>query len=196
MQRGYFILIAGAVLLILGIVISALWTGSLAGTIIRENTILNAVSIRPSGSVNASTQVINTSRPISLAIHLEHNNSTGVGGQISNNALRETIRNPNGVIMTSSEFTKQFFTTFKPDITGKYTITIYNLGNSPVSIGVLVGSLPLIGTNNQVNINSFSGILAGVILAVSGIIFLIVAVVVLILDRRRITTKSKTGTSP
>ena len=196
MQRGYFILTAGAVLLILGIVISALWTGSLAGTIIRENTILNAVSIRPSGSVNASTQVINTSRPISLAIHLEHNNSTGVGGQISNNALRETIRNPNGVIMTSSEFTKQFFTTFKPDITGKYTITIYNLGNSPVSIGVLVGSLPLIGANNQVNINSFSGIIAGVILAVSGIIFLIAAVVVLILDRRRITTKSKTGTSP
>jgi hypothetical protein len=131
-----------------------------------------------------------------LAIHLEHNNSTGVGGQISNNALRETIRNPNGVIMTSSEFTKQFFTTFKPDITGKYTITIYNLGNSPVSIGVLVGSLPLIGANNQININSFSGIIAGVILAVSGIIFLIVAVVVLILDRRRITTKSKTGTSP
>ena len=196
MQRGYFILIAGAVLLILGIVISALWTGSFAGTIIRENTILNAVSIRPSGSVNASTQVINTSRPISLAIHLEHNNSTGVGGQVSNNALRETVRNPNGVIMTSSEFTKQFFTTFKPDVTGKYTITIYNLGNSPVSIGVLVGNLPLIGANNQVNINSFSGIIAGVILAVSGIIFLIAAVVVLILDSRRITTKSKTGTSP
>ena len=196
MQRGYFILIAGAVLLILGIVISALWTGSFAGTIIRENTILNAVSIRPSGSVNASTQVINTSRPISLAIHLEHNNSTGVGGQVSNNALRETVRNPNGVIMTSSEFTKQFLTTFNPDVTGKYTITIYNLGNSPVSIGVLVGNLPFIGANNQVNINSFSGIIAGVILAVSGIIFLIAAVVVLILDSRRITTKSKTGTSP
>ena len=55
--------------------------------------------------------------------------------------------------MTSNEFTKQFFTTFKPDITGKYTVTIYNLGNTPVSIGVLVGNLPFIGANNQVNIN-------------------------------------------
>ena len=65
--------------------------------------------------------------------------------------------------MTSNEFTKQFFTTFKPDITGKYTITIYNLGNSPVSIGVLVGNLPFVGANNQLNFNSLSGIIAGVI---------------------------------
>ena len=194
MQRGYFVLIAGAVLLILGIVISALWTGSFARTIIRENTIISDVSIRPSGSVNASAQVIDTSRPVSLAIHIELNNSTG--GQVPNNVLRETIRNPNGIVMTNSEFTRQFFTTFKPDITGKYTITIYNLGNSPVSISILVGNLPFIGANNQVNINSFSGIIVGVILSVSGIIVLIAAVVVLILDRRRITTKSKTGTSP
>jgi hypothetical protein len=32
--------------------------------------------------------------------------------------------------MTNNEFTKQFFTTFKPDITGKYTVTVYNLGNN------------------------------------------------------------------
>src|SRR5437588_337793 len=75
MQRGYIILIAGAVLLISGIVISIFWAGSFAGTIIRENTILSGVSIRSAGSVNASTQVIDTSRPVSLAIHVERNNS-------------------------------------------------------------------------------------------------------------------------
>ena len=123
MQRGYIILIAGAVLLISGIAISAVWAGYFAGTIIRENAILSGVSIKPAGSVNVSTQVIDTSRPVTLAIHVERNNST-TGGQIPNNVLRETVRNPNGVIMTSNEFTKQFFTTFKPDITGKYTVTI------------------------------------------------------------------------
>ena len=156
-RRGYIILIVGAALLISGIVVSALWAGSFAGTIIRENTILSGVSIKPSTSVNASTQVIDTSRPVSLAIHVERNSgvtATNGGGQIiPNNILRETVRNPNGIIMTSNEFTRQFFTTFKPDITGKYTITIYNLGNSPVSIGVLVGNLPFIGANNQFNIN-------------------------------------------
>jgi hypothetical protein len=164
-QRGYIILIVGAVLLISGIVISILWAVPFAGTIIRENTILSGVSIRPAGSVNASAQVIDTSRPVSLAIHVERNNST-TGGEIPNSILRETVRNPNGVIMTSNEFTKQFFTTFKPDITGKYTVTIYNLGNSPVSISVLAGNLPFVGANNQVNFNSLSAIITGVNLAV------------------------------
>jgi hypothetical protein len=185
-QRGYIILIVGAVLLISGIVISILWAGFFAGTILRENTILSGVPIRPAGSVNASTQVMDTSRPVSLAIHVERNNTTG--GDI----LRETVRNPNGVIMTSNEFTKQFFTTFKPDITGKYTVTIYNLGNSPVSIGVLAGNLPFIGANNKVNFNSLSGIIAGVILTIAGIIVLMAGVIVLILDRRRITPSTQT----
>jgi uncharacterized RDD family membrane protein YckC len=191
MQRGYIILIAGAVLLISGIVISILWAVPFAGTIIRENTILSGVSIRPAGSVNASTQVIDISRPVSLAIHLERNNST-TGGQIPNNIIRETVRNPNGVIMTSNEFTKQIFTTFKPDITGKYIVTIYNSGNSPVSIGVLAGNLPFIGANNKVNFNSLSGIIAGIILTIAGIIVLIAGAIVLILDRRRIRPTTQT----
>jgi len=87
-------------------------------------------------------------------------------------------------------FTKQFFTTFKPDISGKYTVTIYNLGHTPVSIGVLAGNLPFVGANNQVNLNSFSGIIVGVILTITGIIILIAGVIVLILDRRRIRPKT------
>jgi uncharacterized RDD family membrane protein YckC len=198
-QRGYIILIVGAVLLISGIVISALWAVPFAGTIIRENTILSGVSIRPAGSVNAYTQVIDTSRPVSLAIHVERNSSTTTatttGGQIPNNILRETVRNPNGIIMTSNDFTKQFFTTFKPDITGKYAVTIYNLGNNPVSIGVIAGNLPFIGANNKVNLGSLSGIIAGVILIVAGIIILIVGVIVVILDRRKITPITQLSSS-
>jgi len=193
-QRGYIILIVGAVLLISGIVISALWAVPFAGTIIRENTILSGVSIRPAGSVNASTQVIDTSRPVSLAIHVERNNSS-TGGEIPNSILRETVRNPNGVMMTSNEFTKQIFITFKPDITGKYTITIYNLGNSPVSIGVLAGNLPFIGANNKVNFSSLSGIIVGAILTVAGIIILIAGIIVVILDRRKIKPISQSSSS-
>lgn len=193
-QRGYIILIIGAALLISGIVISALWAVPFAGTIIRENTILSGVSIRPAVSVNASTQVIDTSRPVSLAIHVERNNSS-TGGEIPNNILRETVRNPNGVMMTSNQFTKQIFITFKPDITGKYTITIYNLGNSPVSIGMLAGNLPFIGANNKVNFSSLSGIIVGAILTVAGIIILIAGIIVVILDRRKIKPISQSSSS-
>jgi uncharacterized RDD family membrane protein YckC len=197
LQRSYIILIIGAALLISGIIISALWAGSFGARFMRENTILSGVSIRPAALVNTTFQVADTSRPISLAIHVERNNNnnnntpgTGEeerqGGQIPNsNTLRETVRNPNGLVMTNNEFTNQFFTTFKPDITGKYTITIYNLGNTPVSIGVLVGNVPFVGANNQVNINFLGGIIAGILLIIVGIIVLIAGVIVLALDRRK-----------
>ena len=190
MQRAYIILIVGAVLLISGIVISAVWAGYFASTIIHESTILADILIKPASVVNASTQVTDTSRPVSLAIQVER-----VGEQISTNTLREIVRNPNGVIMTSNEFTKQLFTTFKPDITGKYTVSIYNLGNSPVSIGVFTGNLPFIGANYKVNFNSVSGIIEGSILSIAGILVLIAGVIVLILDRRKNTPRPETSLS-
>jgi hypothetical protein len=194
MQRGYIILIVGAALLISGIVVSALWAVPFAGKILREDTILSGASIRPGGSVNASTQVIDTSRPVALAIRLEHSNGTAVVGQIPSNNLRETVLNPNDIIMTSNNFTKQFFTTFKPDITGKYTVTIYNLGHTPVNVGVLAGNLPFVGPNNQVNFNSLNGIIVGVILSITGIVVLIAGIIVLIFDRGRTRPKAPTPT--
>jgi uncharacterized RDD family membrane protein YckC len=191
LQRSYIILIVGAVLLISGIIISAVWAGSFATKFMRENTLLNGVLIRQSDLVNTAFQVTDTSRPVSLAIHVERNNNnnntfgTGQEQQIPNNTLRETVRNPNGLVMTSNEFTKQFFTTFKPDMTGKYTITISNLGNTPVSIGALIGNLPFVGANNQVNINFLSGIIAGILLIIAGIIVLIAGIIIVVLDRRR-----------
>jgi uncharacterized RDD family membrane protein YckC len=202
LQRSYIILIIGAALLISGIIISALWAESFAVRFMSENTILSDVSIRPSALVNTTIQVTDTSKPVSLAIHVERNNNnntsgTGQGQQILNNTLRETVRNPNGLVMTSNEFTKQFFTTFKPDITGKYTITIYNLGNTTVSIGVLVGNLPFVGANNQVNVNFLGEIIAGIILTIAGIIVLIAGVIVLALDRnKRVSPDQTTSYSP
>jgi hypothetical protein len=162
MQRGYIVLIVGAALLISGIVVSTLWAVPFAGKILRESTILSGASIKSGGSVNATTQVTDTSRPVSLAVRLEHSNGTDVAGQIPNNNLREVVRNPNGIIMASNDFTGQDFRTFKPDITGMYTVIIYNLGRNPVSVGVLVSNLPFVGANNQVNLNSLSGIIVGV----------------------------------
>jgi hypothetical protein len=140
LQRSYIILIIGTALLISGVIISALWAESFTARFMRENTILSGVSIRPAALVNTTFQVTDTTRSVSLAIHVEriNNNTFGTGNngvgeegqrQITNNTLRETVRNPSGLVMTSNEFTKQFFTTFKPDVTGKYTITVHNLGN-------------------------------------------------------------------
>ena len=190
MQRGYLILTVGGVLLASGIAISVIWAGSLGSRIINQNTILNGVSIYPSGAANAITQVTDLSRPLSLLISIESNHNTGQANPI----LREIVRNPNGEIISTNDFAKQFVTTIKPDVIGKYTLTIDNLGGSLVSVGILFGNLPFVGQNNQLNLNLFGGLVTGGILAVAGIIALIAGLVVLIVDRRRITRNKTTST--
>jgi len=56
---------------------------------------------------------------------------------------------------------------------------------------VLVGNLPFISANNQINFNSLSGLIAGVILTIAGIIVLIAGIIILVLDRRRIPPKTE-----
>jgi hypothetical protein len=187
MQRGYLILIAGGVLLASGIVISLIWAGSLGSRIINQNTILNGVSIYPSGSANAITQVTDLSRPLSLVISIGSNHNTGQANPI----LRETVRNPNGEIISTNDFAKQFVTIIKPDAIGKYTLTITNLGGNLVSIGILFGNLPFVGQNNQLNVNFFAGLVTGGVLTIVGIIALIAGLVVIIVDRSR-ATRNKT----
>lgn len=186
MQRGYLILIGGGALLALGIAISLIWADSLSSRIINQNTILNGVSIYPSGSANAITQVNDLSRPLSLVISLDHN-----VGQ-ANPILRETVTNPNGDIISTKDFTNQLFTIIKPDVMGKYTLSINNLGGSLVSIGILFGNLPFVGQNNQLNVNFFAGLVTGGVLTISGIIVLIAGLVVVIVDRRKITRNKTT----
>jgi hypothetical protein len=190
MQRGYLILIVGGALLASGIVISVIWAGPLGGRIIYQNTILNGVSIYPSGTASANTQVNDVSRPLSLVISIEPNHNTD---QV-NPTLRETVRNPNAEVISTNEFTKPFLTTIKPDVMGKYTLAIDNLGGRLVSVGILFGNLPFVSQNNQLNLTLFGGLVAGGILAVAGIIALIVGPVVLIVDRRRISRNKTTGT--
>jgi len=176
MQRGYIILIIGAAFLITGISVSAIWTSSLVGKITYQNTFLNIVSINPSGAVNAITQISDLNHPLSLVIHLESN---------GNPPLRETVRDPNGQIISTYEFSNQFLTRLKTDIVGKYTLTISNPGNNAVSVGILFGNLPFVGQNNQFNVNLFSGIVVGGILIIFGIIVLITGLIIVILGRRR-----------
>ena len=148
------------------------------------------MSIYPSGTASANTQVDDVSRHLSLVISVEPNHNT----DLVNPTLRETVRNPNAEVISTNEFTKQFLTTIKPDVIGKYTLAIDNLGAKLVSVGILFGNLAFVGQNNQLNPNLFGGLVTGGILAVAGIIALIVGPVVLIVDRRRITRNKTTGT--
>jgi len=205
LQRGYIILIAGAVFVVAGIALTAVYAISLASLVLSENIILSDVSINSSASVNRTLQITNTERPISIALHVESEKNDGGGTQTQQQQasnienLRQEVRNPSGIIINKNQFNSGsgndvdknnnndggLFTTFRPDVEGEYTLTITNLGSSPVKVGGIFGYLPIIGNNNQVNLQPLSGIIAGVILFIVGIITLIVGTIITILDRRR-----------
>ena len=111
-KRGYIILIVGVVLLVTGLVLSIFSVGSFAGQFMRENIVLSKTTVRPSESVDATLQVNDTSRPVSVALHSSEVESANV-------SFRESIQDPNGRIVNTNEFSQTFFTTFKPNMTGE-----------------------------------------------------------------------------
>ncbi len=177
LKRGYIILIAGGVLVVAGVVVSALWAGSFVGQFLQDNSIIGQTLVRPSESINATLRVNDISRPISIALHFEP--------QSSNVTLRETVVDPSGRVVNTNEFLKDFFITFRVNTVGKFTLTVLNQGASPVNVDGLFGYIPFVGQNNQINLSPLNGIIIGIILFVVGIIALIVGIIFIIIDRRR-----------
>ena len=177
LKRGYIILIVGGVLFVSGIVITAAGASSLAGQFLQENTIISQTLVRPSESINTTLQVNDILRPISVAFRFEPGSA--------NVTLRETVTDPFGRIINTNEFSKDFFTTFKVNTVGKFTLTILNQGSSPVNVDGVFGYIPFVGQDNQVNLGPLNGIITGIALFVIGIIALIVGVVFVIIDKKR-----------
>lgn len=179
LKRGYIILIAGGALVVAGIAMSAIWAGSFVGQFLQENTIIGQTLVRPSQSINASLQVNDILRPISVALHFEP--------QSSNVTLRETVIDPSGRVVNTNEFLKDFFTTFKVNSVGRFTLMILNQGTSPVNVDGIFGYIPFgfVGQNNQIDLSPLNGIIIGIILFVLGIIALIVGIIFIFIDRKR-----------
>jgi hypothetical protein len=180
LKRGYIILIVGGVLIVTGLVLSIFSVGSFSGQFMRENIVLSKTIVSPSEPVNAVLQVNDTARSVSVALHSSKVESANV-------SLRESIQDPNGRIVNTNEFSETFFTTFKPNMTGAYTLSISNLGSNPVNFDGIFGFIPFTGSgeNEQANLSSLNSIVTGVIIFIIGIIAIIAGIIIAILDRRR-----------
>jgi hypothetical protein len=179
LKRDYIILIAGGISVFLGIMICAAWTGSFVVQFLQENTIISQAVVRPSESINATLQVNDVSRPISIALHFEPKSLDVI--------LRETIADPGGGVINTNEFSKDFFDTFRINSVGKFTLTISNQGSSSVNVDGIFGYIPFefVGENYQVDLTPLNGIMVGIVLFVVGIIALVVGIIFVIMDRRK-----------
>lgn len=63
--------------------------------------------------------------------------------------LKLVDTDPNGKIVSSSEFQKVFTTTINLTTTGTYTVTVSNLGTAPVTVSGTFGYIPWVGTDGN-----------------------------------------------
>jgi hypothetical protein len=205
MKRGHIVLLSGAVLLVAGIVISAVWAIPFAGSFLSNNTILAKTSIDPGKSLDIrTTEVYQLDRPISLAIGIDR--SPGQQPQVPSSSqqpsairLKEVVTDPNGRVISSNEFGDSFFTSFKPEAAGVYTVTVSNLGTEPVSISGAFGYMSFVGSDGKPDINSMMGgggglgmIITGGALAAVGVVTLIVGAIITVADSRSREQSSRT----
>jgi hypothetical protein len=181
-------LIIGGVLFVAGIIMAAIWAIPFASTFLQNNTLINQVSIEPSRSVEATTQVTDVSRPISVAIHIER-----LEGVVR---LIETVKDPSGTVVSNNEFSANLFTTFQPQTTGNHVLNITNAGAGPVAIDATFGYMPFImapasnsGEGGQpvpgVDLSSLSVIITGGVLTAIGFFTIIAGIVIVVIDSRK-----------
>ncbi|MDQ3969409.1 MAG: hypothetical protein M3275_13580 [Thermoproteota archaeon] len=216
-QRGYIVLIIGGVLFVAGIVIAAVWAIPFASMFLQGNTLINQVSIEPSRSVEATTQVTDVSRPVTVAIHIER---SGEGEATDNGQqqqqvpeqeqgivrLIESVKDPSGTLVSSNEFSANLFTTFQPQNTGNHILNITNAGARPVTIDATFGYMPFISaagppTSDEggqpvpgVDFSSLSVIIVGGVLTTIGFFTIIAGIVIVVIDSRK-RGEQKSGSS-
>lgn len=197
-QRGYVVLIIGGGLFIAGIIIVAVWAVPFASTFLRQNTLINQVSIEPSRSVQATTQVTDVSKPITVAIHVER--PQGVV------RLIETVKDSSGAIVSNNEFSVNLFTTFQPQNTGNHMLNITNAGAAPITINAMFGYMPFVtapaSTSDEgsqplpgVDLSSLSVVITGGVLTTIGFFTIIAGIVIVVIDSRKRRGEGRRGQS-
>ena len=204
MKRGHIVLISGAVLLVAGIIISAVWAVQFAGSFMKDNTIVADTSIDAGESVDTRIDVRQLDRPVSLAIGIDRAGLQQQPSQIPTSTpdirLKEEVKDPNGRVVSSNEFGDSFFTTFKPEVTGVYTVTVSNLGIMRVTVSGAFGYMPFVGSDGNFPVDGMKMggewglgmIIAGGALASIGLVTLIVGAVITVADSRRQSSTTTT----
>lgn len=194
MQRGYIVLISGGALFAIGLAVSVAWGMQFAGIFLQDNTLVNAVSVEPGRSVDATRQVTDTSRPLTVAINIRGIDDSS-GRLREDIRLIETVKAPSGAIVSTNEFSGNLFTSFRPEQTGNYVLTITNAGTEAVTVDGTFGYMPFVGVvdGQQVDFGQLAGIIAGGALTAIGFFTIIAGIVVVIVDRPKSSSTVSEG---
>lgn len=232
-QRGAIILIVGEALFIIGIIIAVVWAIQLASTVAsafqqERNTLINRVSIEPGSSVEAATaQVTNVSRPITVAIHIQRLGGREEAAAEGEGPLQQrlqqelqlprgqrearliaNITDPSGTVVNTNEFSANLFTSYQPQNTGNYVLSITNAGAKNATIYGIFGYMPLLTAASSfveggqvslpsfdLSLSTFSGVIVGGVLTAIGFITIMVGTMIVVIDGRKRKEHKSGGSS-
>jgi hypothetical protein len=197
MRRGYVILIAGGVLFAVGIAVTAIWGVQLASVFMQDNTFVDTISIEPGRSVDTTRQVTDTSRPLSVAVHIQGVDANAATESREDIRLVQTVRDPSGAVVSRNEFSGNLFTTFTPKQEGNYVLMISNTGTESVKVDGTFGYVPFVsmadGAQQQVDFGQLSGVIAGGTVVTIGFFTMIAGIIVVVLDRQERSSSTVTS---
>ena len=148
----------------------------ITSVILSESIVLSDELVDPSSSVNRTLDITNIEQPVSIALHVETNASS------DNAVVEQTVIDPEGIIVNKNE--SDFFTSFKPELDGIYTLSLYNLGTDQVKIGGIFGYLLVTENSGEIDLSTVTGSFTGAWVFVIGIGTLVGGTVIRVLDRR------------
>lgn len=173
MKRGYYILIAGAVIFALGIALTLVWALPIAEQLQRDTRILQGFPLVTGQSTNIQFEVTDPAKPLSIVI--------SAGNPI---AMSAVLVDPDGREIMNREFHETFAEGARPSATGTYKLTITNESSTDTTVDVVFGHIPGVG-EDTVDSGAFSGVITGASIIIVGVMAMIGGMVVTVLDRHK-----------
>jgi hypothetical protein len=175
LKRGHYVVIGGAALFVIGIALTTIWALPIAKQIQQDTALLQGREIAAGQSESLSLDVEDTSRPLSVIVA-----SSNPSAQ-----LRAILETPDGQTAINSTFSENTVLSAEPAVAGTYTLTIANVGQSETNVDVVFGRLPGLEENNQVAVETYGGVFAGLGVIFAGMMVMVAGVVIIVVDRRR-----------
>lgn len=173
MHARHYSLVIGLVLLMIGIAFIIFWAFSFERTF--SNSLINNAYVKARSSITASIPVNIGYQTLTVAIKADPPNTTAL----------ETIRQPDGLVVSSNNFSGEFFTMFIPQKIGTYKIDISNLAKVPITVSLFFDSLSDRQSENHTQYTVLGVSIAGSVLVILGLIFIVLGGVQIICKNAR-----------
>ena len=119
----------------------------------------------------AANDVIKSKETKNSILNVKNNGPTMyliVKADPSNIPISAIVKDPHGLIVSSSTFSQDLVSNFKPEMFGNYNLILMNQGATDVKFNSILGYLPLFGGNASPNYDALGAMLLGALLIALG----------------------------